>query len=211
MNQDSNDNPEGIKDPKSIVLQTEEEDYEVALKWLADFKNKIAIYTGKLSIPHGVINLLSEDLDLFDSVRNNHERHDAKVSPHISLEEKAEMIQLRQQIYDECNYVLGKFSKARPVDSHIPNDDVMSTMGKAGANKRWSVRTNLLLRAAEMAEKKWADGDLALHNQMADSLLALDEFKALSQYRKALLKELGPVAVEYGRRKGDKGTKKEKK
>ena len=62
MNQDQSlkDNPTDPKDIKNspnLVFQTDEEDYEVALEWLADFKDSIHVYTGKLSIPNGVFNL----------------------------------------------------------------------------------------------------------------------------------------------------------
>lgn len=87
----------------------------------------------------------------------------------------------------------------------------LSVMGKTGADKRWKPHRKLLSEACNVAETKWAGGDEAWHDEMADWLLGKKEFKKLKENRLALLRALGPVAEKHDRKRGTKGVKKRKK
>ena len=61
-----------------------------------------------------------------------------------------------------------------PTQEASPN---MSEKGKSGSDQRWAPHRKFLEEASKLADEKWAKGDDALHNEMADWLLNQDRFK----------------------------------
>jgi hypothetical protein len=208
MSQDSNKDAEGIKGQISRVQPTDEETCEAAFQWLAELKEKIAIYTGELKIPHAVSRLLIKHLpeswNTYCSVMGSCERHDAKVSPSITSQEKAEMRELRQEIYDECNYLFTKICKAQNTKSHTPDSATMSALGKAAAKKRWESIDEMVELACKVAEEQYERGSKKWHNKMAKWILGKPEFESLERYPNKLRAAIGDVAAQYGMKKGVK-------
>jgi hypothetical protein len=110
-----------------------------------------------------------------------------------------------------CLFPVQPGNKERSDHKHTPPNDSAIILGKSGAQKRWGPYHELMDKACKRADEKWEKGDNAWHNEMATWLLGKAEFMDLKTYRSALLKKLGPVAEKYGRKRGVKPTKKEKK
>ena len=92
-----------------------------------------------------------------------------------------------------------------------PQEKTPGQFGKEGAEARWAPHNELMEQAVALAKKLWAEGDDYWHNEMADYILRLPEFRGLQETRNALLKRLKPVADGFGRTRGKKGVTKEKK
>jgi hypothetical protein len=107
----------------------------------------------------------------------------------------------------------GLSSKVPAVNQNQENIDSptssASAWGKAGADKRWTHYNAMMDKALQVADKKWADGDEAYHNEMSEYLVCKQEFKTLS--KSALQKKLIPIADKYGRTRGKKGSTRKKK
>jgi len=85
---------------------------------------------------------------------------------------------------------------------------VYSTVGKKHQNKRWDEVNEFKRKLAEEAENKWANGDDALHNDMAEYLMNLYERKYPKYKKPFYQKAIIEVARKYNRVKGEKGVKK---
>lgn len=75
---------------------------------------------------------------------------------------------------------------------------------------RWNKVTEIKQRLLLLAESKWFDGCLLLHNEMASELLDIDKDAARWISRTALMAALKPIATKYGKVRGLKGIRKEK-
>jgi len=82
--------------------------------------------------------------------------------------------------------------------SKLLAERVHAQMAKLHALRQWDseARKMLYSKACEEAERRWADGAQAFHNEMAKKLCELPEFKALG--RKELQAALKPIARRYG-------------
>ncbi|MDA8139433.1 MAG: hypothetical protein M0036_12350 [Desulfobacteraceae bacterium] len=86
----------------------------------------------------------------------------------------------------------------------LGDDELLSTLGKNGAEKRWKAYKKLKEEACKMADEKWKNGEEALHDAMTVYLIGRNEFKKLKPFRKALLKAIKEVAHKYNRVRGIK-------
>ena len=77
-------------------------------------------------------------------------------------------------------------------------------------SKRWEKRDKVIVELLKEAWVMWAAGDKALHSEMATYLLNKHKDSAKIISRKVLMRQLVPIADEFGRVHGKKGVKKEK-
>lgn len=104
---------------------------------------------------------------------------------------------------------LNEFHETKFKDDDLSKfvDEAHRAKCKDGTNRQHAVRRMLYDEATKIADKKWADGDEALHNEMVDHLLNLRKFQGKLS-RNSLLNKIGEVAEKYNKKKGVKGVKK---
>lgn len=93
----------------------------------------------------------------------------------------------------------------------VPDIKTMqSVVGHSAARSRWAQVDSLISKATDTALKLWNEGDIKMHNEMADHLLAMEEYSTLIRYKKRLMKSLLPESMNFGLARGVKGSKKHK-